>query len=163
MKLEICHLESSAADTPPAEPAGLSGDTSRHWPRPGPRRPAAGLPQGSPAHGNPGIEKAIFMIRHEYPRPITVSSLARACGMSVRTLHRCYRSATGNTIGKDLTARRIQAAAEMLRTEGLKLEPIALETGLGSAKNLCRLFKEHFGVTPGQWKESRQQERSIQS
>lgn len=103
----------------------------------------------------PGISKAIRLIRHEYSRPLTVSSLARECGMSVRTLHRLYRSVTGNTIGKDLVARRIEVAAEMLRGVDAKLEPVAMETGLRSAKNLCRLFKEHLGLTPGQWKETR--------
>jgi transcriptional regulator GlxA family with amidase domain len=102
----------------------------------------------------PGIRKAIRTIRHEYSRPLTVSSLARECGMSVRSLHRLYRSVTGTTIGQDLIARRIEAAASMLREDDVKLEPVAMETGLGNAKNLCRLFKEHLGLTPGQWKES---------
>jgi transcriptional regulator GlxA family with amidase domain len=102
----------------------------------------------------PGISKAIRTIREEYSRPLTVSSLARECGMSVRSLHRLYRAATGNTVGKDLLARRIEAAADMLREDDLKLEPVAMETGLRNAKNLCRLFKDHFGLTPGQWKES---------
>lgn len=69
-------------------------------------------------------------------------------------LHRLYRSVTGNTIGKDLAARRVRAAADMLREVDVKLEPVAMETGLHSAKNLCRLFKGHLGLTPGQWKES---------
>ncbi len=102
----------------------------------------------------PGITKAIRKIREEYSRPLTVSSLARECGMSVRSLHRLYRSVTGNTVGKDLLARRIEAAADMLRGDDLKLEPVAMETGLRNAKNLCRLFKDRFGLTPGQWKES---------
>jgi transcriptional regulator GlxA family with amidase domain len=102
----------------------------------------------------PGIWKAIRTIREDYSRPHTVSSLARECGMSVRSLHRLYRAVTGNTVGKDLLARRIEAAADMLREDDLKLEPVAMETGLRNAKNLCRLFKEHLGLTPGQWKES---------
>ena len=102
----------------------------------------------------PGISKAIRTIREDYSRPHTVSSLARECGMSVRSLHRLYRSATGTTVGRDLLARRIEAAAEMLKEDDLKLEPVAMETGLRNAKNLCRLFKEHLGLTPGQWKES---------
>jgi len=103
---------------------------------------------------NPGVRKAIRTIRYEYSRPLSVSSLARECGMSVRSLHRLYRSATGTTIGQDIIARRIEAAAMMLREDDVKLEPVAMETGLGNAKNLCRLFKEHLGLTPGQWKES---------
>ena len=102
----------------------------------------------------PGISKVIRTIREEYSRPLTVTTLARECGMSVRSLHRAYRAVTGNTVGRDLLNRRIEAAADMLREDDIKLEPVAMETGLRNAKNLCRLFKEHFGLTPGQWKES---------
>lgn len=101
-----------------------------------------------------GIAKAIRTIRHEYHRPLSVAALARECGMSVRTLHRLYRAATGNTIAKDLIARRIEVAARMLSEDGTKLEAVALETGLRNAKNLCRLFKERLGTTPGRWKQT---------
>lgn len=102
----------------------------------------------------PGIAKVIRTIREEYSRPLSVTTLARECGMSVRSLHRAYRAVTGNTVGRDLLNRRIEAAADMLREDDIKLEPVAMETGLRNAKNLCRLFKEHFGLTPGQWKDS---------
>lgn len=121
---------------------------------PGKTPDATAVASTFPGCDNPGLSRAIEKIRTEYSRPLTVSSLARECGMSVRSLHRLYRSATGNTIGKDLVARRLKAAAEMLREDDVKLEPVAMETGLGNAKNLCRLFKEHIGITPGQWKES---------
>lgn len=104
----------------------------------------------------PGVAKAVLKIRSRYAEPLTVPSMARECGMSVRNLYRRYRAATGKTIGQDLMARRIEAAAELLRDENLKLDPIAAETGLGSAKNLCRLFKDTFGQTPGQWRAARQ-------
>lgn len=160
MKFEIFHLEGSAHGQSVAESetptAAATGDRLHSYPR----RRADHLPPRTSCSLNPGIAKAIQMIRNEYSRPLKVGSLARECGMSVRTLHRLYRAVTGNTIGKDLAARRIHAAADMLRIDGLKLEPIAMETGLHSAKNLCRLFKEHFGVTPGQWKESCQHEQA---
>jgi transcriptional regulator GlxA family with amidase domain len=107
-----------------------------------------------PAGDFPGILKVIRTIREEYSRPLNVTTLARECGMSVRSLHRAYRAVTGKTVGRDLLNRRIEAAADMLREDDIKLEPVAMETGLRNAKNLCRLFKDHFGVTPGQWKES---------
>jgi LacI family transcriptional regulator len=102
----------------------------------------------------PGISKAILKIRSHYATPISVPALARECGMSIRNFYRLYRATTGNTVGKDIMARRMEAAAEMLGDESLKLEPIAMESGLGNAKNLCRLFKEHYGQTPGQWRAS---------
>jgi len=154
MKLEACHHDPSRApgrlDTSTGSCAG-----GYDW--------SVGVRQErrshedcetSPGRDYPGIRKVIRTIRHEYSRPLSVSSLARECGMSVRSLHRIYRSVTGTTIGQDIIARRLEAAAMMLREDDVKLEPVAMETGLGNAKNLCRLFKEHLGLTPGQWKES---------
>jgi transcriptional regulator GlxA family with amidase domain len=146
MKIQSCLPESGEID----------GQATSSYPgaRPGPGRDAPSRPPQMEAAALPGVIKAIQMIRNEYSRRLTVSCLARECGLSERTLHRLYRSVTGNTIGKDLMARRIEAAAAMLREEDVKLEPVAIESGLGTAKNLCRLFKVHLGVTPGQWKES---------
>ncbi len=104
------------------------------------------------ACGNPGISRAIVKIRTQYRRPLRVALLARECGMSVRNLYRQYRQITGNTIGQDILARRMEAAANLLRDERLKLHVIAVETGLGNARNLCRLFKDYYGKTPGQWR-----------
>ena len=152
MKFEICLTEGSGEAMEPLDvPIALAFVESSPI-----RYATVAVRKAGPVSecGNPGISKAILKIQNEYSRPLTVSSLARECGMSVRTLHRLYRSVTGNTIGKDLAARRVRAAADMLRQVDVKLEPVAMETGLHSAKNLCRLFKGHLGLTPGQWKES---------
>ncbi|RYD65728.1 MAG: AraC family transcriptional regulator [Verrucomicrobiaceae bacterium] len=155
MKLEACHDGSAdAADAVDALSGSTGGgydwsDRTRQT-----RRSFHDCHTELQECDNPGIRKVLRTIRDEYSRPLTVSSLARECGMSVRSLHRLYRSVTGTTIGQDIIARRIEAAAAMLREDDVKLEPVAMETGLGNAKNLCRLFKEHLGVTPGQWKES---------
>jgi transcriptional regulator GlxA family with amidase domain len=157
MKFEICLSERAGEPETFAEAAALPSTASHDWPRMPRRRVAAATGRGSgapPPCEFPGVSKAIRTIRHEYSRQITVRTLARECGMSERTLHRLYRSVTGSTIGQDLVARRIEVAADLLREQDAKLEPVAIETGLGSAKNLCRLFKEHLGLTPGQWKQS---------
>ncbi len=101
----------------------------------------------------PGISKAVLKIRRQYSEPMTVSSLARESGMSVRSLQRLFRTATGTTVSEALMERRLDAAANLLRETDFKQEPIAIETGLGSSKNLGRLFREHYGMTPGQWRE----------
>ncbi len=101
----------------------------------------------------PGISKAVLKIRRHYSEPITVASLARESGMSVRSLQRLFRVATGTTVSDALMERRLAAAAHLLRETNFKQEPIAIETGLGSSKNLGRLFKERYGMTPGQWRD----------
>ena len=158
MKLQAFYPDLAGEDDTRADSAELSSSGIREWPSSRVTRKTSSPGRDHRAAAacceNPGVARAIEKIRNEYSKPMTVASLARECGMSVRSLHRLYRSVTGNTIGKDLVARRLEAAAEMLREDDVKLEPVAMETGLRSAKNLCRLFKEHIGITPGQWKET---------
>ncbi|WP_193212555.1 helix-turn-helix domain-containing protein [Luteolibacter marinus] len=151
MKLDACCQDGAGECDSTADSADFSARETDDWIV---RDTADDDPASRAACDYPGVTKAIETIHNHYSRPLTVSSLARECGMSVRSLHRYYRAATGNTIGKALVARRVEAAAEMLREDDIKLEPVAMETGLRNAKNLCRLFKEHIGVTPGQWKEA---------
>jgi transcriptional regulator GlxA family with amidase domain len=154
MKIHTSHPEAPGDAAASVHSTSEAARGSGSWQREGPARRGA-TTTGRLSTGHlPGVLKAIQTIRNEYSRPLTVSKLARECGLSERSLHRLYRSVTGNTVGKDLMARRIEAAAAMLRKEDVKLEPVAIESGLGTAKNLCRLFKVHLGVTPGQWKES---------
>lgn len=110
---------------------------------------------------NPGIVRARAKIRHEYFRPLTVGLIARECGMSERSLQRHYRVATGTTVVQALIARRIEVAAGLLVQQDAKLDAVALACGLGTSKNLCRVFKEQTGTTPGQWKRSRTSDHSI--
>ena len=102
----------------------------------------------------PAVSRTVLRIRRDFAEPLTVVSLAREAGLSVRSLQRLYRETTGTTISQALKEKRLEAAASLLRETTFKLDPIAMETGLGNAKNLWRLFKEHFGVTPGQWREA---------
>lgn len=99
-----------------------------------------------------GVHKALDIIRTSYTRNLNVPSIARECGMSVRNLHRLYRSVTGSTIGRDILHLRIEAAKRKLMMEPLALDPIAAAVGLGNSRNLCRLFRKHLGRTPGQWR-----------
>ncbi len=102
---------------------------------------------------DPAISKVVMRIRRDFAQPLSVSLLAREAGVSTRTLQRLYPAMVGTTISEDLMRRRLDAAGRLLRETGLKLETIAMECGLTNAKNLCRLFKDHHGMTPGQWRD----------
>ena len=101
---------------------------------------------------DPRIAKTMVRIRRDYAEPLTLPLLAREAGMSVRALQRAYSSFGGNTIRDAIMERRLDAAVALLKDSDLKLESVAWESGLGSATNLCRLFKKRFGTTPGGWR-----------
>ncbi|MDB6078042.1 MAG: AraC family transcriptional regulator [Akkermansiaceae bacterium] len=105
----------------------------------------------------PAVAKTLMRIRRDYAEKLTVPTLAKEAGMSVRTLQRVYGSVTGSSISDDLLKRRLEVASSLLRETSLKLESIARAVGLGSANHLCHLFKERYGQTPRQWREHDQE------
>lgn len=139
----------------PLDPARAAVSPQPSAVRMGGRPPSAVDPASPRDAADPewAVWRVARTIREDYRRSLTVTSLARECGLSERSLHRHYRAWTGKTVGRDLLDRRLEVAAELLRRQDAKLEQVAVEVGLGSAKNLCRLFKLHIGITPGRWKE----------
>ena len=98
------------------------------------------------------VAHIVQRIRRDFAEPLSVKILAREVGLSASLLHARYSAMTGSTIIKSLREIRLAAAAGMLRDGDWKLESIASETGLGDVRNLFRLFREHYGVTPTQYR-----------
>jgi transcriptional regulator GlxA family with amidase domain len=77
-----------------------------------------------------------------------VEELAKRAHMSPRTFARRFRDETGTTPHSWVTARRLQAAEEMLeRTDG-SVDWIAAEVGFGNAAALRHHFTRARGVSP---------------
>lgn len=82
----------------------------------------------------------------------TISSLAKASGMSVRTFLRRFKSATGTTPGEWLIAERLVRAREILETTRLSMEDVASESGFGSPATLRHHFRERLGTSPAAYR-----------
>ena len=76
--------------------------------------------------------------------------------MSPQLLHKKYLAATGTTVNQAIRLARLTAAAALLKETDLKTEAIAVEVGLQNNRTFFRAFKDHFGVTPGQWRRANQ-------
>ncbi len=83
-----------------------------------------------------------------------VDELARAVGVSRRTLERSFRDETGLTIGQWRTRVRLHEAVERLSGD----EPvgrIATELGYATQAGFGAMFKAHLGVSPGAYRRRR--------
>jgi AraC-like DNA-binding protein len=63
-----------------------------------------------------------------------------------------FRATTGFTPAAYIASLRLDEARRLLRGSQMPLDDIARSTGLGSASRLCRMFRRHFGGTPGQFR-----------
>jgi AraC-like DNA-binding protein len=81
-------------------------------------------------------------------RHITRADVARAVHVSEPHLARCFRQATGATLGKTLTTLRIERAKFLLRGSTLTVTQVAGEVGFSSFSHFSKTFREHVGVVP---------------
>lgn len=103
---------------------------------------------------SPEVRAAVLLIRREFSSRLTMAEVARRCGVSVSGLRQKYLKETGRTVSHSLRVRRLNVAAALLKETDLKLEAVAVEAGFGSIKNLWRLFKQEYGMTPGEWRKA---------
>lgn len=107
---------------------------------------------------HPGVTKVMNYLRAHYPEPIHLDDLARVAGLSRRSLQAAFKEITGSVITDELSRLRLAHAARLLRNTDLKLESIAHESGLRSARYLCEVFRPAFGVTPVGYREKQRRQ-----
>ncbi len=83
----------------------------------------------------------------------SLAEMARSVGMSRAHFCRCYVKANGTTPHRDLVEARIRRAKEMLRNSRWTVKEIAARLGYCGTHFFCRQFKDHVGLTPGEFRE----------
>jgi transcriptional regulator GlxA family with amidase domain len=83
----------------------------------------------------------------------TVEKMAEAAGQSLRTFHRRFEAATGQSPAKAVEKIRCDLARSLLHTTELSLGQIADRTGLGSETRLRRAMTRQFGVNPSEMRD----------
>ncbi len=103
-------------------------------------------------HLHPGVHKVQDWLISHPDRSARLDELARIAAMSPRNLTRVFRQATGVTL-KDFSTRiKLDLAGTLLHNPGLTVERIASDCGFRDARQLRRLWKQHHGQTPSEWK-----------
>ena len=96
----------------------------------------------------PIADNAIWIIERNLDQPITLSSIAEACGISRSHLANAFGTATGLSVMKYLRARRLSEAARTLADGAPDILAVALNAGYGSHEAFTRAFRDQFGRTP---------------
>jgi transcriptional regulator GlxA family with amidase domain len=75
--------------------------------------------------------------------------------MSPRQLERRFKADTGYSPLHYLRQLRLQKAAELLNTTFEQINQIAQQVGIPDPRYFRRSFKEHYGVSPGEYRKQR--------
>lgn len=80
--------------------------------------------------------------------PVSVADLADQLGISVRTLNRRFRQATGLTPQEYVLRQRLDVARELLRTSNLSITEVAAAVGYSDSAYFARLFRQQMKQSP---------------
>jgi transcriptional regulator GlxA family with amidase domain len=83
-----------------------------------------------------------------YQNAISMETLAKELGTSLRHFNRRFKSATGETGVKYLQLIRVEAAKKQLINTNLSFDEIAVDVGYENVSFFRRIFKDKTGLTP---------------
>lgn len=86
------------------------------------------------------------------PPGTTMAAIARSLGVSVRSLERRLRGATGLTPGRLARSRRLAEAQRLLASSDLSAAAVAERTGYASPSRMAEAFTRATGMPPGAWR-----------
>lgn len=93
------------------------------------------------------VEEMLVYINQNIGQPITVEQLAENFFLSESYICRIFKQATGTTINKYITARRISIAKAHLN-EGDSVNEAFEKSGFGDYSNFFKAFTKAVGVSP---------------
>ena len=115
--------------------------------------PSTGIRTPSPISSSV-VRAAVRYLNEHYHEPVTQEILAHTLGLSTNYFGAYFRGETGLSVREYLTRVRLCRAAELLKSTRMKVVEIADRAGFGSPEYFTRIFRENFGMTPKQYRNS---------
>ncbi len=108
---------------------------------------------GPPATGgDEAVAKVSHFISREFARPLTLTDLARAGGVSNQHLLKLFRERKRESPTRMLYRRRLEAARDWLSHTGLSIGEIADRCGFANPFHFSRKFRQAHGLSPREWR-----------
>lgn len=95
------------------------------------------------------VSRALALMRSCMADGLTVAGLAERIGIGRRQLDRLFAECFGHSAHDHWTQMRMEHAHWRVTHSHHSLSAIADEVGLGNASSLARLFRQHYGESPG--------------
>ena len=102
-------------------------------------------------NGNRVLSRALQVIRLDY-RTATLASVAEELGGSEVYLSMLIKKRTGRTFKQYQVERRVEVARQLLRDPYHKVYEVADLVGYSDAKYFSRMFRDHTGMTPSEYR-----------
>jgi len=111
---------------------------------------AAGREQHQLRDSAPAWLARVVAALHDSATTPSLDSLAAEAGLHPAHLARCFKRATGRSIGTYARQLRVTKALQLIRSTSRPLAQVALESGFYDHSHLCRWVKAFTGSTPAE-------------
>lgn len=98
------------------------------------------------------IGEAMDYIRRHSHESLTVKMMADRSSLSERHFFRLFKQRTGQPFHHFIQYERIRRACELLAFGGHKVAAVAEAVGYKDVQTFNKVFKQHAGMTPGQYR-----------
>lgn len=96
------------------------------------------------------IYRGIKYLEDDPKQSMTVSEIAASCNVSTNYFERLFREYAGCTPTAYRIKKKMERAKVLLAVGDMTVQQVATELGFEDAAYFCRVFKNTFGITPGQ-------------
>ena len=134
--LDVLHWLSELPATPLASPSAFDART--------------GTPSG---HEPDQLNRVLALIDTQFAHPLRLATLAKASGLSERSLTRHFIQHMGESVGRYITRVRIGHACRMLTDTQVPISVIAARSGFSNVANFNRQFKTSRQLTPAAYRQ----------
>ena len=101
--------------------------------------------------------RAMDYISRNLDRDLSLQEIARAASFSKFHFHRIFKAAVGETVAAFTRRLRLERAANRLVASSRDdVTKIAADCGFSSSQNFAKAFRQHFGITPTAYRNSKQ-------
>ena len=104
------------------------------------------------AISHPDVAQAARFIAENYARNITASDVVAQSRLSGSGLKRAFRTHLRRSISDEIQRVRYEAIRRLLTDTDWTLDRVAGDVGLGSARNLHRLFERYTSLSPSEFR-----------
>ncbi len=102
---------------------------------------------------DPQVAKALRFIWDHFHRSLSISEIVTATDVSRRTLEKAFSTHLKRSILDEIQRVRLQRVKELLAHSGFSMRQIAEQAGFASPQYLHQVFRQHTGMTPGEYRE----------
>jgi transcriptional regulator GlxA family with amidase domain len=110
--------------------------------------------QDSPWTGDRRLLLVLGMLEANMRRQVAIEELATAVNLSSGRLAHLFKSEFGVSPHRYLNNLRLEKARGLLESAALNGKEIAAAVGIPNASRFCRSFKERYGITPKEYRQT---------